>query len=1044
MNDSLAMLDAALRAPGPETRSAPFWAWNDRLQPQELCRQIDGMQRAGIGGFFIHSREGLETPYLSDEWMDDVAVSVAQAKRRGMEVWIYDEDKWPSGSAGGLVSAADPDAYTAKGLTLEVLADAAGRDLTVGKKQADGTVLAVYAAQTEGSRCRGLRLLACGEAAPQGMATLVLRREVSGPSEWYNGLAPADNLNPAAVRTFLRLTHERYKARFGAEFGRTIRGFFTDEPDVYDFYLAFSPGRPYLPWTDGLPEYFAQRRGYNPLPLLPLLFFTGEGSERIRHDFWRTISDRFSESYMKQLYDWCAENGVLSTGHMLYENDLGYNARVCGAAMPQYRYLHAPGIDLLGEQTQEYLTVKQCTSVAAQYGRAMTITETYGCTGWAFSFAGQKWLADWQFVMGITRRCQHLALYSITGCRKRDYPPVFNYQTTWWNDDRLLEDYYARLNTCLTTGTAVRELLVIHPMSSIWTQCGSDPHEDLTNIEMNMGWKDEHIVALNRWGEEYNRMAHLLLAAHRDFDFGDETILSENAAAENGLLRVGGCRYRGVIVPRVLSLFASTAALLEAFARQGGRIWWVGALPALCEGVPAPAQTARLAALPGLCRVADYDALPAALEAALPPFFRVRGETGEDGSLLTMLRRTADGYLLFAVNTDRQAAHAVQIEVRAAAAVTAYDALHDTRTELAAALSPDGAQETFFSAFAPAESRVFFLETGRAPRRGSAAFPYRHPHAAAPVFCALGPEAPFTRTLPNVLTLDTCRWQLAGGAWSAEMPVWQAQRQMRAALHMQQVYYNGAPQRYTWLCRPCPADGTPFALQFSFTVDEGPENVYAVAVEKPAGLTVRVNGADCPAEEGYLLDRDFRLFRAAGVQTGVNQLTLSGACRQACELEDLYLTGGFGVSAQRTILREPAALHFGDWCLQGYPHYPGSMIYHFHVPQAPAGQPVFLSFGRWAATLLKVRVNGADAGFVIGSIPPQLEIGALLTQADNALDVEAVGSPRNMFGPFHQTYTGCSRISWADFRTEGRFYTPAYVLEPYGLYGQITLSLAAD
>lgn len=121
---------------------------------------------------------------------------------------------------------------------------------------------------------------------------------------------------------------------------------------------------------------------------------------------------------MKQIYEWCEKEGVELTGHMLYENDLGYQTRVCGAAMPQYKYIHRPGIDLLGEQTKEYLTVKQCASVAHQYGKKHTISETYGCTGWEFGFDGQKWLGDWQFVNGIDRRCQHLAQYSISDAGK--------------------------------------------------------------------------------------------------------------------------------------------------------------------------------------------------------------------------------------------------------------------------------------------------------------------------------------------------------------------------------------------------------------------------------------------------------------------------------------------------------------------------------------------------------------------------------------------------------------------------------------------------
>ena len=105
---------------------------------------------------------------------------------------------------------------------------------------------------------------------------------------------------------------------------------------------------------------------------------------------------------MKQVYEWCDKRGLRTTGHILYENDLGYQTRVCGAAMPQLRYLHNPGIDLLGAQTDEYLTVKQCASVAHQYERSMTISEAYGCTGWELDFfysemAGRLAVRAWNY-----------------------------------------------------------------------------------------------------------------------------------------------------------------------------------------------------------------------------------------------------------------------------------------------------------------------------------------------------------------------------------------------------------------------------------------------------------------------------------------------------------------------------------------------------------------------------------------------------------------------------------------------------------------------
>ncbi|MCD7817908.1 MAG: hypothetical protein LUH07_02500, partial [Lachnospiraceae bacterium] len=206
------------------------------------------------------------------------------------------------------------------------------------------------------------------------------------------------------------------------------------------------------------------------------------------------------------------------------------------------------------------------------------------------------------------------------------------------------------------------------------------------------------------------------------------------------------------------------------------------------------------------------------------------------------------------------------------------------------------------------------------------------------------------------------------------------------------------------------------------------------------GLRISCNGVFCTEREGFFMDRDMQKIRLEGLRTGTNHLRLTGCYLQKMELEDIYIIGDFGVSTERVITRERKVLHFGDWCLQGYYHYPGSIVYHFSVPKPEfAGKRIVLRMGDYRGTLAKVCINGKPAGALIGKAYDRLEIGKYLTAQENTLDIEIVGSPRNMMGPFHQSYTGCSRISWADFRTEGRFHCDGYVLEPYGLMGQITV-----
>ena len=1089
-----------LKNPPKEYRSAPFWGWNDKLQKENLGEQIEGFKRAGMGGFFIHSREGLETEYLSTEWMEDVKFCVDKARENDLELWIYDEDKWPSGAAGGMVSRENPAEFTARALTMEC--GKAGKlvvptKLSTGeKKTTAGEVQAVeqnmeteflqgiYVIQTkaDGRFIKRMKeyptyeeaVGACGEDEE----ILILRQEISGKSEWYNGLMPPDNLNPESVKTFLKLTHEHYEEVLGGSFPKEVKGFFTDEPNCCDFFSVFHEGRPWIPWSIGFTEYFIGKRGYDPQEKLPYLFFDGEGAAKIRHDYWKTVAQRFEESYMKQVYEWCDKRGLRTTGHILYENDLGYQTRVCGAAMPQLRYLHNPGIDLLGAQTDEYLTVKQCASVAHQYDRSMTISEAYGCTGWELDFSTQKWLGDWQFALGITRRCQHLALYSITGCRKRDYPPVFNYQNTWWEDNDKMENYFGRLALCLSQGEPVRKVLMIHPISSIWTECRSDREEDFNHLEMNMGWMDEHITSLNRKGEYYNRIAKALTAGHVDFDFGDEILLEQDGKVENGKFVDGTCSYQVVVVPGVKNLFANTVKLLKEFLAAGGTVIWLKPYPVMVEGEKIGRKQVRddkeLDKKPDSEGVNEEKAdckkvcekygdirdilgeeafvhtveheweLTEAVAKCTGKDFTVRNASGaEDGEILSMLRKTEDGHILFLTNHDRNNAHQVYIKLDCGNAVEELDPLTGEVCEVETVA--DGEGVCFTRTFETGMSRIYFVKKGSSGGKVSgcgmtaATFPYRHPHYTDPVLATFGPDAKFRRTMENVLTIDRCTYELgekAGTGESAEMEIWQAQREIREKLAMQQVYYNGAPQRYTWVDQPHPADGTPFAMHFRFNVLEEISGECSFVIEKPYGLEVCFDGKKCELTDRWFIDKDMRCFGLPSLSRGVHQITIKGSYDQKRELEDVFVTGNFAVDMSGNIFQEKEILHTGDWCMQGYVNYPGGMIYQYKVPRLISHKQVLLHLGEWCGTLLKVRVNGKETSSHFEKKNCVTDVMGLFEKEENTLEIEITGSPRNMFGPFHQSYTGCGRISWADFRTEGMFHTDGKVLKPYGMMGQ--------
>lgn len=1004
--------------PPAALRGAPFWSWNDRLEVEELVRQIRDMKEHGMGGFFMHSRDGLETEYMGPEWMECIRACVATAREEGMSAWLYDEDRWPSGAAGGLVPARGGDAYRAKIITVDV-EDA----YPVG----DPDLLAVFAAVIKGDAITALRRVGGDAALKEGESLLAFRREVSGPSEWFNDDAYADVMNPEAITTFLDITYEAYRKDIGEDFGGAVPGIFTDEPNIFASQVL--SGRRALPWTDALPTYFSERRGYDLLDVLPWLFYEGKGAAKARHDYWYSISQRFTEAFSKQLGEWCGEQGLSFTGHYLLENELGLAIVRGGAVMPHYRYQQVPGIDMLTEQNHEFMTIKQCSSVASQFGRKRVLSETYGCSSWEFTFEGQKWVGDWQYVLGVNLRCQHLALYTLRGCRKRDFPPAFNYNTTWWKYNKVVEDYFARVGSILVEGEAVRDVLVVHSVATGWSM---------------LGQSDASMKQTNAYGERVNEFAQAVLARHYDFDLGDEQIMAQDARIEGDTLYVGRAPYKVVVIPpETETLLTETVTLLEQFLDAGGKVIVVGTPPAQVEAQPDEALEA-LWQRKGVIHAASTSGLQNALERCVARRVGFATPLGQEAGKLLYMQRDMDGKQgYFVVNGDRHNGIDVTVTLQGAGRVEEWDPLTGAMTPIAARQS-DG-QAVFEASFGPAGSRIYVIDPEGEPLVAAAMGDRPEYRAFRRIEGAqfIGPSCAFARTDPNILTLDMCRYQLDGGDWSDDMEVWRAQSEIRTALDMRQNYYNGLPQRYKWATQAHPKDGAQVSLRLSYQVAAIPEGEFFLLVEGAEQFAIALNGASVPNDKaGWYLDRNFHKVTLPKPVLGENLLQLDCGYTNHTELEDCFLLGDFGVSSERVIIAEPDKLHFGDWTKQGYLHYAGSMIYKGAFSHEPApGKAVRVILQDYEAVDVAVHVNGVLAGHIPWASENGLDITSALAPGENEIGIEVVSSPRNMLGPLHLATGREAWTDWRSFRRTDETFTPDYVVKDWGLYGQVIVQV---
>ena len=567
-NQEAGLSDALFRNPTSEYRGTPFWAWNCKLDKGLLERQIGYFQEMGFGGFHMHSRTGMGTPYLSDEFMDMVKFCVETAKEKGMLAWLYDEDRFPSGSAGGMVTK-NP-VYRA-------------RYMLFTKK-----VLPALP-QEEAVRTGAPYLIASYDVTLGEDGTLHdYRRSESGAwhaycltpekTPWHNNQTYVDTLNKAAMDEFIRITHERYKEVVGSEFNGAIPAIFTDEPQferkqVLEF--ALEDGEVKLPWTpDVIASYASAYDGTDITDTIPeLIWELPDGKISVaRYRFHDHIAERFACAFADNIGAWCRENGIYLTGHVMEEHCLIAQTHSTGDTMRSYRSFGIPGVDMLCD-AYEFSTLKQVQSAVNQYGSEAQLSELYGVTNWDFDFRGHKFQGDWQAALGVSVRVPHLAFLSMEGEAKRDYPASIGYQSPWYREYPYVEDHFARLNTALVRGKPIVHVAVIHPVESYWLHWG--PARETAEVR-------------DRIETEFRNITNWLLFADIDFDYICESLLPQQYHTSQGepLLCVGQMSYRTVIVPACETLRRSTLNALQEFRSNGGRLIFLGACPTHIDARP--------------------------------------------------------------------------------------------------------------------------------------------------------------------------------------------------------------------------------------------------------------------------------------------------------------------------------------------------------------------------------------------------------------------------------------------------------------------------
>ena len=476
-------------------RPIPFWSWNERLDNDETAEQIKMMNEVGIGGYFMYARGGLQTKYMGEEWFSNVKTAIDEGNQRKMLPWAYDENGWPSGFGNGVVN----------GLGMEYQQ----KYLRISSIEPKENVI-----------CK------------------------SGEHWFYFDVNPfyVDVLDKKVIAKFIEVAYEPYYEKFGNDF----EGFFTDEPQI---------SRDGFPWSFAFADEYQKRYNEDICEHLEELFLSINDYKITRVQFWKMVTEMFSESFLKQIYDWCEKKSLKLTGHMLLEESLLSQLTTNGACMPHYEYFHIPGMDWLGRNIYECLTPMQVSSVAEQFGKKQVLAETFALCGHNVSFAELKGIFEWQMVHGINLLCQHLEGYSIRGLRKRDYPPAMYYQQPWWCEYDKFIDAMSRIGKILAESTKKAEVLLIHPMTTAWSMFDDNENRGIDEL-------DKKLLSAMKNLEQKHIVYHL----------GDEIIMERHAYVENGKLVIGEQKYSIVVDPGCEVVLPSTLRLIEEFAAQGGKV----------------------------------------------------------------------------------------------------------------------------------------------------------------------------------------------------------------------------------------------------------------------------------------------------------------------------------------------------------------------------------------------------------------------------------------------------------------------------------------
>ena len=964
--------------PPSDYRSAPLWDWNDKITEEGIDFQLKKFKDGGLGGVFIHPRPGLLTEYLSEDWNHMFDHTVRKAKELGMKVWIYDEDSYPSGFAGGHVPAEMPESYNhGTGLKFdrqEILKPDTGKYEVILK--------------SENNKFVDITSTKDSFIGKSGVFYL-FQKTFGAKSYWYGNFPYVDLLQKGVTQKFLEITMKGYEKYDKDEFGKTLMGSFTDEPNLE---AAMGPNSAFR-WTSDLYSEFNKRWGYDLKVNLPCLVDEVGDWKKVRHDYFELILEMFVERWAVPYGKYCEENGLKFTGHY-WEH--GWPKPTDGSDEASF-YIHhqQPGVDMLGN---EYIpngqggqfgntrAIRELRSAANQAGRQRTLSETYGGAGWEISFANLKKLVDWEEVLGVNFVNQHLAYYTIKGVRKFDYPPSFTYHEPWWENYKPMGDYIGRISMATASGEQINKTLVIQPNTTSWMY--------FSRVKNN--------TTPDSIQKYFKLFIYQLERNHYEYDLGSENVMRTLGSVKDGKLIVGNRTYSLVVLPESMeNIDKVTYTLLNDYLQQGGKVLsFAKQIPCL-DGAPSNAVNELKAKYPVQWTLASKADDQTVKKLFALDDFTIDEATPVSGEFYYQRRIMQDGQLLFMVNTDTSKNVVATIHAKGKSLLK-MDLITGECFRLP--VKTQNGQLVFDITLSPIGSALYYLSDNNIAETDLPRPTTTEQPLTGSGFESIKPES------ENVLVLDFLDVK-SNKLKLKDTYFMKAMRQLydSTGFKMGNPWQHKIQYKKQYLDLDTFKTNSAFEVNYHFVIADNvsPEMVskLSAVVERPELWEVFINGRKVENSADWWIDRDFHKYPVGDkVQKGLNTITLKAPKMSVhAELMPAYIVGNFvlnplkqGFEIASGTLSKP-----GSWKTMGYPFYAQKVSYTESFNILKTEDQFKVKLNKWNGIIAEVFVNDKKAGII--SYPPyELNISRFVSQGKNTISVKVIGSLKNTFGYFYK------------------------------------------